>query len=195
VATVAIKGISSSSKSFFPKLNQGKRTCLMAKESKRKIKTKGLPSPKYVSSDDDDASFPNGINEKAITKKLEKELVAQYQLLEDQENLLEQERKNTCERKRLWKFEEKNEELTQGKESISSLKSLSGALQNSYGVFKRLIKILKCNLMLFGQALQSLQAHPKLQKPPLALGVKDAIILILMLFVLKASIPMLSKLL
>jgi hypothetical protein len=47
--------------------------------------------------------------------------------------------------------------------------------------------------MLFGQALQSLQAHPKLLKPPLAMVVKDAIILILMLFVLKVNIPMLSK--
>jgi hypothetical protein len=60
---------------------------------------------------------------------------------------------------------------------------------------KRLIKISKCNLMLFGQALQNLQAHSKLPKPPLAMVVKDAIILILILFVLKNNIPMLSKLL
>jgi hypothetical protein len=60
---------------------------------------------------------------------------------------------------------------------------------------KKLIKILKCNLMLFKQALQSLQTHLKLPKPPLAMVMKDAIILILMLFVLKANIPMLSKLL
>jgi hypothetical protein len=99
VATVAIKGISSSSKSLFPKLNQGKHTCLMVKENKRKVKNKGLSSPKYVSSDDDDddsdddAPFSNGINEKAIIKKLGKELVAQDQLLEDQEDLLQQERK------------------------------------------------------------------------------------------------------
>jgi hypothetical protein len=70
---MAIKGTSSSSKSLFPKLNQEKHTCLMAKESKHKIKTKGLSSPKYVSSDDDDdsdddASFPNGINEKLLSK-------------------------------------------------------------------------------------------------------------------------------
>jgi hypothetical protein len=58
---------------------------------------------------------------------------------------------------------------------------------------KRLIKTLKCNFMLFGQALQSLQAHPKLPKAPLAMVVKDAIMLILMLFVLKANVPMLSK--
>jgi hypothetical protein len=96
VATVAIKGTSSSSKSLFPKLNKGKNTCLMAKESKRKVKTKGLSSPKYVSSDDD-THFSNGINEKGIIKKQRKELVARDQLLKDQEVLLEQERKSTCE--------------------------------------------------------------------------------------------------
>jgi hypothetical protein len=60
---------------------------------------------------------------------------------------------------------------------------------------KRLIKNLKCNLMFFGQALQNLQAQSKLSKPLLAMIVKDAIILILVLFVLKANISMLSKLL
>jgi hypothetical protein len=58
---------------------------------------------------------------------------------------------------------------------------------------KRFIKILKCSLMLFGQALQSLLEHSKLSKPPLVIVVKDAIMLILMLFVLKANIPILSK--
>jgi hypothetical protein len=49
----------------------------MAKESKRKVKTKGLSSSKYVSSDDnDDTPFPNGINEKYVIKRLGKELVA-----------------------------------------------------------------------------------------------------------------------
>jgi hypothetical protein len=47
--------------------------------------------------------------------------------------------------------------------------------------------------MLFRQALQNLLVHPKLAKPPLAMVVKYVIMLILMLFVLKASIPMLSK--
>jgi hypothetical protein len=42
VATVAIKGTSSSSKSLFPNLNKGKNTCLMVKESKPKVKTKRL---------------------------------------------------------------------------------------------------------------------------------------------------------
>jgi hypothetical protein len=88
VESVTIKG-TSSRKSLFPKLNKGKNTCLMVKESKRKVKIKGLSSPKYVSSDDDDTPFSNGINEKGIIKRLEKELVAQDQLLEDQEDLLE----------------------------------------------------------------------------------------------------------
>jgi hypothetical protein len=58
---------------------------------------------------------------------------------------------------------------------------------------KKLINMLKYNLMLFGQVLQSLQAHPKLPKPPLAMVVKDIIMLILMLFVLKANTQILSK--
>jgi hypothetical protein len=57
----------------------------MAKESKRKLKTKALSSPKYVSSDDDDSNdntpFPNGINEKGIIKRPEKELVARENFL------------------------------------------------------------------------------------------------------------------
>jgi hypothetical protein len=54
----------------------------MAKEGKRKIKTKGISSPKYVSSDDnndsddDDTPFPNGLNGKSVIKKIGKELVA-----------------------------------------------------------------------------------------------------------------------
>jgi hypothetical protein len=144
VAIVTIKGTSSSIKSLFSKLNQGKHTCLMAKESKHKVKTKGSSSPEYVSSDDDDARdddapFPHGMNEKGVIKSLGKELVVRDQLLEVQEDLLEQERKITCDLKRFLKLEkEKNEELAQelaqGKETMSSLKSSSGALQDSYDV-------------------------------------------------------------
>jgi hypothetical protein len=121
VATVAIKGTSSSSKSLFPKLNQEKHTCLMVKESKRKVKTKGSSSPRYVTSDDDDDASNDDvpltidINEKATIKRLGKELVVWDQLLEVQEDLLEQERQTTCELKKLLKHEEKNENLAQGK--------------------------------------------------------------------------------
>jgi hypothetical protein len=53
VAIVTIRGsISSSNKSIFPNLNKGKHTCLIAKESKKKVKSKSYP-PKYVSSDDE----------------------------------------------------------------------------------------------------------------------------------------------
>jgi hypothetical protein len=112
----------------------------MTKESKRKIKTKGSSSAKYVSSDDDNASdddapLPHGMNEKTAIKRLGKELVVRDQLLEVQEDLLEQERKNTCELKRLLKLgKEKNKKVAKDKETISSLKSLSGALQDSYDV-------------------------------------------------------------
>jgi predicted nuclease with TOPRIM domain len=116
----------------------------MAKESKRKIKTKGSSSPKYVSSDDDDAPLPNGMNEKAVIKRLGKELIVRDQLLEVQEDLLEQKRKTTCELKRLLKLEkEKNKKLAQGKETVSSFESSSGALQDSYDVLQKTHKDLK----------------------------------------------------
>jgi hypothetical protein len=86
VAAVVIKGNFSSTKPLFLKLNQGKHSCIMAKENKHKVKTRSISFPKYVSSDhnDDDASpFPNGLNEKRVTKKLGKELVTRDQLLKD----------------------------------------------------------------------------------------------------------------
>jgi hypothetical protein len=58
MTTIAIKGNSSSSKSLFPNLS--KHTCLMAKESKKKVKIKGHSSPKYVYSDDDLSSDDSG---------------------------------------------------------------------------------------------------------------------------------------
>jgi hypothetical protein len=159
VATVAIKGTSSSSKYLFPMLNKWKSTCLMAKESKHNVKTKGLSSPKYVSSDDDDdsddgAPFPIGINEKGIIKKLGKELVAWDQLPEDQEDLLEQQRKGTCElKKHLNLGMEKNEELPKAR-ILSPVSRAQLVLSKTRMMScKRRIKILKCNLMLFGQEL------------------------------------------
>jgi transcriptional regulator with XRE-family HTH domain len=79
---------------------------------------------------------------KRVIKKLGKKLVTRVQLLEDQEDLLEQERKNTCELKRFLKLEkDKNEELAQklakAKETISNLEGSIGALQNSYDVLQK----------------------------------------------------------
>jgi hypothetical protein len=77
-------------------------------------------------------------------KRLGKELVVQVHLHEVQKYLLEQERKNTCEFKRLLKLEkEKNEELVQAKETISSLKISSGALQDLYDVLRKTHKDLE----------------------------------------------------
>jgi hypothetical protein len=49
VVTVAIKSSSSSSsKLLFPNLNKGKHTCLMAKESKKKVKSKSSPLSMFL---------------------------------------------------------------------------------------------------------------------------------------------------
>jgi hypothetical protein len=94
VATIAIKGKASSSKSLFP--NHPKHTCLMANKSKKKVKSKVFSSPKYITSDedtlssdnyaysDDNDSFPIKLveNSNAITKCLMKQVGARYELLE-----------------------------------------------------------------------------------------------------------------
>jgi hypothetical protein len=151
VATIAIKGSSCSScKSHFYNLNKEKHTCLMEKESKRKVKSKSSP-PKYVSSDDElDSSDEEDEDQKALInvmcknskemiKVFLKELGIHDELFDEQEKLLVQEKESNQELKKLLKLKnEKNEkldqELAQSKETISSLKSSSGALQDSYGV-------------------------------------------------------------
>jgi predicted nuclease with TOPRIM domain len=71
-------------------------------------------------------------------------LVAWDQLLEDREDLLEQQRKSTCELKKLLNLEmEKNEELAQGKDTISSLEGSIGALQDSQDVLQKTHKDLE----------------------------------------------------
>jgi hypothetical protein len=151
VATVAIKDFSSfSSKSLFPKLNKGKHTCRVTKESRRNVKPKTSPS-KYISSDDEvDSSDEEvedeetllevmGKNPKARIKGLLSEVGIHDELLDQQEKLLVQEKESNQELKKLLKLKkEKNEkldqELVQSKEIISSLNSSSGALQNSYDI-------------------------------------------------------------
>jgi hypothetical protein len=134
VVTVAIKGSSSSSKSLFPNLNKGKNTCLMAKESKRKVRSKTSPS-KYVSSDDElDSSDEENEDEKALLnamsnnpkakiKGLLSEVGLRDELLNQQEKLLGQEKESNQELMKLLKLEkEKNEkldqELAQNKETL-----------------------------------------------------------------------------
>jgi hypothetical protein len=57
LATIAIKGKASSSKSLFPKLS--KHACLMAKKGKKNVKSNASSSLKYVTSDEDTLSNDN----------------------------------------------------------------------------------------------------------------------------------------
>jgi hypothetical protein len=75
-------------------------------------------------------------NPKARIKSLLNQVGLRDELLQQQEKLLIQEKESNQELKKLLKFEkEKREkldlELTQSKETISSLKSSSGSLQDS----------------------------------------------------------------
>jgi hypothetical protein len=81
-------------------------------------------------------------------------VLARDQLLEDQEDLLEQERKNTCELMRLLKHEkEKMKNLPKARRLSLVSRAQVVLFETRMMSYKRLIKILKCNLMFFGQAL------------------------------------------
>jgi hypothetical protein len=96
LATIVINSKASSNKSLFP--NLPKHTCLMAKESKKKVKSNASSSPKYVTSDEDklssdnyassedDDSLPSEFvkNPNAMIKGLMKQVGARDELLEQQ---------------------------------------------------------------------------------------------------------------
>jgi hypothetical protein len=117
LATIAIKGKASSSKSLFPKLS--KHTCLMAKECRKKVKSNNSSSLKYVISDedtlssdnydssDDDKPIPSELvkNPNAMIKGLMRQVGVRDELLEQQEELLVQERKISEELKKLLALE------------------------------------------------------------------------------------------
>jgi hypothetical protein len=167
VATIAIKGSSSSSRNFFfPNLNKGKHACIMAKESKRKVKHKSSP-PKYVSSgdkldssdgeDEDEEALLEAMskNPKARIKRLLSEVGIHDEILDQQEKLLVQEKESNQELKKLLKLEkEKMRSLTKNLRKVRRLSLVSRAKIVLFKIhmtsYKRLIKILKCNLMLFG---------------------------------------------
>jgi hypothetical protein len=112
VTIITIKGKDSSSKSLFS--NLPKHTCIMAKESKKKVKSKASPSPKYITSDKDTLSSDNYDssdndhplpiehvkNPNAMINGLMRQVGARDELLEQQEELLVQERKNSEELKK-----------------------------------------------------------------------------------------------
>jgi hypothetical protein len=94
-------------------------TCLMAKESKMKVKSKASSSPNYVTSNDgtlssdnyassdDDDSLPSElvIKPNSMIKGLMKQVGARDDLLEQQKELLVQERKISEELKKLLALE------------------------------------------------------------------------------------------
>ncbi len=109
--------------------------------------------------------------------------------------MLVQERKISKELKKLekGKVEKLDQELAKSKETTCSLKSSIGALQGQHDILLKTHQDLEVQFDALWVSTSKLQAHLKLLKPPLAMIVKDAIILILMLFVLKANIPILSE--
>ena len=170
IATIAINN-ASSSKSLFPNLNNGKgvnHKCLMAKESKRKVKRKSSSSRKYVSSDDDcttnnddtsgdesddesdDETWLRGLSKKAIKKisELMMQVSEKDELLEKQETLLVLEKKGNEELKSLLELEKEkngkvNQELAKSKEDVKVLESSNVALQEAYEVLQKTHKELE----------------------------------------------------
>jgi hypothetical protein len=151
VATIAIKGKTSSSKSLFSKLS--KNTCLMANEGRKRVKFNTSSSPKYVTSDedtlsndnydssDDDNPLPSELvkNLNAMIKDLMRQVGARDELLEQQKELLVQERKISEELQKLLalekgKVQKLDQELAKSTETTCSLKSSIGALQGQHDV-------------------------------------------------------------
>jgi hypothetical protein len=145
LVTIAIKDKASSSKSLFLKLS--KHICLMTKEGKKKVKFNVSSSPKYITSDEDtlssdnygsgdnDNTLPSDFvkNANAMIKGIMRQVGARDELLEQQEELLVQERKISEEFKKLLTFkkgkvEKLDQELTKSNYTTCSLKSLIGAL-------------------------------------------------------------------
>jgi uncharacterized protein involved in exopolysaccharide biosynthesis len=119
----------------------------MTKEGKKKVKFNISSSPKYITSDEDtlssdnygsgdnDNTLPSDFvkNANAMIKGIMRQVGARDELLEQQEELLVQERKISEEFKKLLTFEkgkvEKlDQELTKSNYTTCSLKSLIGAL-------------------------------------------------------------------
>jgi hypothetical protein len=125
----------------------------MAKEGRKKEKSNTSPSLKYVTSDEDTLSsdnydssddgkpLPSELvkNHNAMIKGLMRQVGARDELLEQQEELLVQERKISEELKKLLvlekgKVEKFDQELAKSKETTCSLKSLIGALQGQHDI-------------------------------------------------------------
>jgi hypothetical protein len=166
LATIAIKEKSLSSKSLFPNLSR--HTCLMAKESKNKVKINAPSSPKYITSDEDtlcsddnvssdnDTSLPSELlkNPNAMIKGLMKQVGVRDELLEQQEELLVKKERVMKNSRSLWHLKTvwlrslvKNL-LKARRQHVVSRAQLVLFEVNMMSCRRR-IKILKYNLMLF----------------------------------------------
>jgi hypothetical protein len=133
-----------------------------------------------------------------MIKWLMKQVKVRNELVEEQVKLLTQKRKSNDELKKLLAPEKgKIEKLTTNLLKARRLSLVSRAQLVLFKVnmmsCKRHIKILKCNLMLFGQGPLNPQVILKLSKPLQAKVVKGATMLILMLFMIKVNLPRLRK--
>jgi hypothetical protein len=125
----------------------------MTKEGRKKVKSNTPSSPKYVTSDEDALSSDNYDssdddnplaselvkNPNVMIQGLMRQVRARVELLEQQEELLVQERKISEELKNLQalgkgKVKKFYQELAKNKETIYSLKSSIDALQGQYDV-------------------------------------------------------------
>jgi hypothetical protein len=132
------------------------------KGKQKKVKLKTSSSSKYVTSDedtlssdnhdssDDDGSLPSELvkNSNAMIKGLVKQVVARDELLEQQEELLVQEKKISEELKKLLalekgKVENLDQEFAQSKEITCSLNSSIGALQDQHDVLLKMHQYLE----------------------------------------------------
>jgi septal ring factor EnvC (AmiA/AmiB activator) len=129
----------------------------MAKGGRKKVKSNTSSSLKYVTSDentlssdnydssDNDKPLPSELvkNPNAMIKGLMKQVGTMDELLEQQEELLIQERKISEEFKKLLalekgKVEKLDQELTKSKETTCSLKSSIGVLQDQYDILLKI---------------------------------------------------------
>jgi hypothetical protein len=151
VTTIVIKGKTSSSKSLFPNLS--KHTCLITKKGRKKVKSNTPSSRKYVISDEDtlsgdnyDSSDDDNPLSSELVKKpnvmikgLMRQVADRDGLLEQQKELIVQERKISEELKKLLalekgKVEKVDQELAKSKKATCSLKSSIVALQGQHDV-------------------------------------------------------------
>jgi hypothetical protein len=134
----------------------------MENEGRKKVKSNTSCSLKYVTSDkdtlssdnydssDDDKHLPSELvkNPNAMTKGLMRQVGDRDEILEQQEELLVQERKINEELKKLLalekgKVEKLDQELAKSKETTYSLKSSIGALQYQHDILLKTHQDLK----------------------------------------------------